>query len=108
MITVLTETSAYLFDEAGRYLRMPNGERGRVFFERLEQMLSNGPMDDHVWNELVDIKFIRHPLSQAHENDSLNIFAPGAVHGIVTTCVANESLEAARKIVGQYHAEGAQ
>ena len=106
MIRICTQTSTYIFDEGGRYLRMPKSEhQQRSDDEQWQQILSGGPMDDHQWNDLREVHFTRHPLSTPEENPSLNVQYVGSRGGIVTTSIADESIEDARRLVAPYEME---
>ena len=104
MIRILTESSVWLFDEAGRYCRMPQDERPRNAEERWAQNLSAGPMDDNVWQPCVRVSFTHHsawPL----DRKSLRINYPGSVQGLVTSPVLPSSVDDAERLVNTYKEE---
>lgn len=89
MIKIETERSHYVFDEGGRYLRLPKTETGREWWEH-----SSGVLKDNVWHEVESVKVIEN-----FEGDKvLNIMYPGASHGIVTTVIMPSSIENAERL----------
>lgn len=105
MIKVETERSIYFFDEGGRYCRMARAEVERLPFERLQQLLSGGHMDDGVWNDLESVHFVDHPWGRAPgQNPSLNVRYVGCQEGIITTPILETSMADACRLVAQFAA----
>lgn len=90
MINIETERSHYVFDEGGRYLRLPKTENGREWWED-----SSGPLKDNIWHDVESVKIVEN-----FDGDVvLNIKYAGANRGIVTTPIMQKSIHDAERLV---------
>lgn len=100
MIRVDTARSVYIFDEAGRYLRLPRGETPRAAWETAKQVESQW-LADNEWLPVTRVELF-HEFGNPEGPLCLRILYPGAHYGVCTTAIREESLEAAKQIADQY------
>lgn len=90
---VNTAGSIWLFDESGRYLRMPKTEGPRYEWDIQRQRESTWLLDNR-WMEYDEVRVIIR-----FDRPCLQIRYPGSVVGIITTALEEDSLVTARELM---------